>query len=53
MAAVATDIVRALQLAAIATFTEGFDLQRIVRATHAATRGRYFSLGDSHGGTNS
>jgi hypothetical protein len=53
VAAVAADIVRALQLTAVAAFTEGFDPQRIMRTAHAATAGRYFSLGDSHGGTNS
>jgi hypothetical protein len=47
----AADVVRALEFAAIAALTEGFHLQRIVRATHAATGRRYFSLGDSHGGT--
>lgn len=51
MAAVAADVVRALQLAAIRAFMEGFDLQGIVRTTHATTGRRYFSLGDSHGGT--
>jgi hypothetical protein len=51
VAAVTADVVGALQLTAVRAFTEGFDLQRIVRTTHAATGRRYFSLGDSHGGT--
>jgi hypothetical protein len=53
MAAVAADVVRTLQFATVRAFVECFDLERIVRATHAATGRRYFSLGDSHGGTNS
>jgi hypothetical protein len=53
MAAVAADVMRTLELTAIAAFTEGFDLQRIVRTAVATTMRGYFSLGDSHGGTNS
>ena len=42
---------RALQLAAVGAFVEGFDLQRIVRAAIAPAMRRYFSFGDSHCGT--
>jgi hypothetical protein len=51
VAAAATDIVRTLQLTAVGAFVKCLDLQRIVRTTHTATRGRCFSLWDSHGGT--
>jgi hypothetical protein len=44
-------VVRALQLAAVAAFVEGFDLQGIVRTANAPAMRRYFSLGDSHCGT--
>jgi hypothetical protein len=53
MAAVSADIVRALQFTAVGAFTEGFNRQRIVRTAIATTMRGYFSLGDSHGGTNS
>jgi hypothetical protein len=42
---------RTLQLAAIRTFVEGFNLQRIVAATHPAAGRAGFSLGDGHFGT--
>jgi hypothetical protein len=51
VAAVAADVVRALQLSAVRAFVERLDLEGIVRTTHAATGRRYFSLGDSHGRT--
>src|SRR5690606_25176755 len=41
-------VVRTLQLAAVRAFLEGLDLQAVVAATHAALRGRCFSLGDGH-----
>ena len=53
VAAVAADVVRALQLTAVAAFMECFNLECVMRTTHATTGRRYFSLGDSHGGTNS
>jgi hypothetical protein len=42
---------RTLQLAAIRTFVEGLNLQRIVAATHPAAGRAGFSLGDGHFGT--
>jgi hypothetical protein len=48
MAAGAAKVVRALQFAAIGAFLKGFDLQAVVAATHAALRGRRFSLGNGH-----
>jgi hypothetical protein len=44
-------VVRPLELAAIAALVEGFDLQGIVRTANAPAMRRYFSLGDSHCGT--
>jgi hypothetical protein len=44
-------VVRALQLTAVAALVEGFDLQGIVRTANAPAMRRYFSLGDSHCGT--
>jgi hypothetical protein len=44
-------MVRTLQLATVGAFLKGFDLQRIMAATHAALGRRSFSLGDSHLGT--
>jgi len=46
-------VVRAFQLTAVGAFVECFDLQRIMSPAIAAAVGRYFSLWDSHGGTNS
>jgi hypothetical protein len=51
MAALATKVVRALELTAIRAFLEGRDRQRMVAATHIPLRRRGFSLGDSHFGT--
>src|SRR3546814_2124419 len=48
MAAGVAKVVRALQLAAVRAFLKGFDLQAVVAATHAALRGRGFSLGNGH-----
>src|SRR3546814_15438274 len=48
MAAGVAEVVRALQLAAVRAFLKGFDLQAVVAATHAALRGRGFSLGNGH-----
>jgi hypothetical protein len=44
-------IVGAFKLTTIVTLMESFHFQRIVCTAIAATVGRYFSLGDSHGGT--
>jgi hypothetical protein len=44
-------MMRPLELAAIAALVEGFDLQRVVRAAVTAAVRRCFSLGDSHCGT--
>src|SRR3546814_16850416 len=46
-----SQIVRALEFAAIRAFLERVRRQRIVRTTHTALRGRGFSLGDGHFGT--
>jgi hypothetical protein len=51
MAACIAHMVRAFQLAAIGAFLKGFNLQRIMAATHAALGRRSFSFGDSHVGT--
>jgi hypothetical protein len=51
VAAMRTQVVRALQFTAVAALVEGFDLQGIVRAAVAPAMRRYFSLGDSHCGT--
>src|SRR3546814_4807527 len=48
MAAGVAKVVRALQLAAVRAFLKGCDLQAVVAATHAALRGRGFSLGNGH-----
>jgi hypothetical protein len=47
----AAQVVRALELTAVATLVEGFDLQGIVRAAVAPAMRRYFSFWDSHCGT--
>jgi hypothetical protein len=44
-------VVRTLQLAAVRTFLERFDFERIVAAAHAALGRRSFSLRYSHLGT--
>jgi hypothetical protein len=51
MTAGVAQIMRALELAAIATFVERFDLQRIMAAAHAPAGRASFSLRDSHFGT--
>jgi hypothetical protein len=51
MAAGIAQAMRTLQFAAIRTFMEGLDLQRIVAATHPAAGRACFSLGDGHFGT--
>jgi hypothetical protein len=43
--------VRTLQFAAVRTFVECFNAQRIVAAAHAALGGRSLALGDSLVGT--
>jgi hypothetical protein len=48
-----TQIVRTLEFAAIGAFVKRFDFKRIVRPAVATAMGRYFSLWDSHDGTNS
>src|ERR1700722_5787118 len=48
MAAGAADMVRPLQLAAIRAFGVGRGRQRMVRATHVATRLGGFLLGNGH-----
>src|SRR5665213_1074999 len=44
-----TDMVRALELAAIRAFGINRRLQRVVRATHVAARRRGFSFRNGHG----
>jgi hypothetical protein len=51
MAAVRAQIVRTLQFAAVRALVMSFDLERIMRTAVAAAVGRYFPLGDGHGGT--
>jgi len=51
VAAMRAQIVGALKLSAIAALVECFHFQRIVRAAVTTAMRRYFSLGDSHGGT--
>jgi hypothetical protein len=51
IAAMLTQIVRALQLATIVAFVESFHFQRIMCAAISAAVRRYFSFRDSHFGT--
>jgi len=51
VAAMRAQIVRPLELTTVRTLVMSFDLQRIVCAAITTAVGRYFSLGDSHGGT--
>ena len=44
-------IVRTLEFTAVRALVMSFDLERIVCTAIAATVGRYFPLGDGHGGT--
>jgi hypothetical protein len=48
MAAMAADVVRALQLTAVRAFSESLDAECFVAATHTTTRRRSFSFGYSH-----
>src|SRR3546814_1892242 len=43
-----SDVCSSDLLTAVRAFLIGFDLQAVVAATHAALRGRGFSLGDGH-----
>jgi len=43
--------VRTLEFTAVRAFVEGFSLQSVVAAAHAATGRRGLSLGDGHFGT--
>ena len=49
--AVRAKVVRTLEFTAVRALVVSFDLERIVRTTVAAAVGRYFPLGDGHGGT--
>ncbi len=48
MAAMAADVMRALQLAAIAAFGVGFRTQRLVAAAHAGARRGGFTFWNGH-----
>jgi hypothetical protein len=47
----ATQVMRPLELAAVATLVEGFNLERVVRTAVAPAMRRYFSFWDGHCGT--
>ena len=51
ISAVRAQIVRALEFAAVRALMMGLDLERIMCTAIAAAVGRYFPLGDGHGGT--
>tara|TARA_Y100001001_G_scaffold33122_1_gene27510 strand:+ start:876 stop:1118 length:243 start_codon:yes stop_codon:yes gene_type:complete len=51
VAAVRAQIVRTLEFTAVRALVMRFNLERIMRTAIAATVGRYFPLGDGHGGT--
>ena len=51
ISAMRAQVVRPLEFAAVRALVMSFDLERIMRAAIAATVGRYFPLGDGHGGT--
>ena len=51
ISAMRAQVVRPLEFAAVRALVMSFDLERIVCTAITATVGRYFPLGDGHGGT--